>query len=152
MAGRLTIGRTARLTGLPPKTIRFYEAEGLIGAPGRTDSGYRLYGEAHVERLRLIRRARQLGLGLAEVRVLLDQAYAADCSLFAEQLQATLATKRSQIEERLRELVGLRDELDAIERHLGHCCESCPPGETAAECAFCGLLLDQEGGEECSSD
>ena len=80
----MTTGAVSRLSGLPPKTIRFYEDQGLVSAPRRSPAGYRLYAAADVQRLQLIRRARQLGLALPEVRTLIDQAYADDCSLYAD--------------------------------------------------------------------
>ena len=47
----LKIGELARRTGCQAETIRYYEREGLLPAPGRTDGNYRLYGAAHLERL-----------------------------------------------------------------------------------------------------
>ena len=52
MAAALTIGAVARETGLPVRTIRFYEAEGVLPAPARTASGYRAYSANDVRRLR----------------------------------------------------------------------------------------------------
>lgn len=70
MTNRLTIGALSRRTGVPIKAIRFYEARGVIPAPARTEAGYRLYSPADVRRLRLVRRARLMGLALPEVKVL----------------------------------------------------------------------------------
>lgn len=66
------IGQAAKRTGLKIPTIRFYEQEGLIGAPGRTQSGRRLYSDADVRRLSFIRHARALGFELSDIRSLLD--------------------------------------------------------------------------------
>jgi DNA-binding transcriptional MerR regulator len=85
MADRFTIGEVARRTGVPVKTIRFYESEWVIAAPSRTDSGYRLYSATDVRRLRLARRARLLGLALPEVRTLVDQAFRSECIDFGQQ-------------------------------------------------------------------
>ena len=60
-----TIGEAARMTGLAPRTIRFYEQEGLLPAVARSASGYRLYGPEDLRRLRLVSRSRILGLPLA---------------------------------------------------------------------------------------
>lgn len=66
MEGRLTIGRLATEAGVPADTIRYYESVGLLPPPARSEAGYRLYPRAELRRLRLIRRAKLLGLSLAE--------------------------------------------------------------------------------------
>lgn len=67
----LDIGRCARTTGLPAKTIRYYESIGLLPPPKRAENGYRLYGGTEVETLRFVRRARDLGFSLEEIAKLL---------------------------------------------------------------------------------
>src|SRR5579871_820836 len=64
------IGRLARETGLSVDAIRFYEKEGLLREPLRSQGGFRLYAQRDVERLRFIRSAQELGFSLAEVREL----------------------------------------------------------------------------------
>lgn len=72
--GRLrTIGELARLTGLTVKTIRFWSDGGLVPPDGRTPTGYRLYGEAALVRLGLVRTLRDLGVDLATIRRVLDR-------------------------------------------------------------------------------
>jgi MerR family mercuric resistance operon transcriptional regulator len=66
-----TIGRLSARSGVNIETIRFYEKSGLIPAPPRSDGGRRLYDEPAVRRLRFIRRARELGFPLDEIRSLL---------------------------------------------------------------------------------
>ena len=67
----MNIGQTARVTEVPAKTIRYYEKIGLIPAPGRTESGYRVYDHRAIAQLRFVRRARDLGFSLKEVGELL---------------------------------------------------------------------------------
>ena len=67
----MQIGALARQTGCPIQTIRFYEQEGLLPPPSRSAGNFRLYGDAHVERLLFIRRCRSLDMTLDEIRVLL---------------------------------------------------------------------------------
>jgi Cd(II)/Pb(II)-responsive transcriptional regulator len=67
----LKIGDLAKRTGCQVETIRFYEQEGLLPTPVRSHSNYRLYGEAHVERLQFIRHCRSLDMTLDEIRSLL---------------------------------------------------------------------------------
>ena len=144
---KLTIGGMARQSGVPARTIRFYEGEGLLPAPDRSDSGYRLYTEADLLRLRFVRQARLLGMGLPAIKTLVGQAFSAECASFGAELQATIERQRSEVERRIAELQGLRDQLQALERHVAHCCDGCSPAEQAAECDFCGLLSETEGGE-----
>ena len=70
--GLLTIGKVARLADVGVETIRFYEREGLIGRPSRRESGYRQYPEETVQRLRFIRRAKDLGFTLKEIKELFE--------------------------------------------------------------------------------
>lgn len=70
--GELTIGETARATGLTPKAIRLYERRGLIGPAKRTAAGYRLYGPDDVTALVFIGQAKAVGLRLDEIGQILD--------------------------------------------------------------------------------
>lgn len=69
---RLTIGVLSKRTGCNIETIRYYERIGLLPAPPRTEGGHRLYGESHLKRLTFIRRSRELGFTLDDVRGLLQ--------------------------------------------------------------------------------
>ncbi len=68
----LTIGKVARLAEVGVETIRFYEREGLIDEPKRRESGYREYPHETIQRLRFVRRAKDLGFTLKEIKELLD--------------------------------------------------------------------------------
>ena len=74
MAPSLTIGQVAKTSGVAAKTIRYYEQIGVLPAPSRGASGYRLYDQTGVERLRFIRRARSLGLPLQQLKTLMEHA------------------------------------------------------------------------------
>lgn len=69
--GEFTIGRLSALSGVNIETIRFYERSGLIPLPPRSAGGRRLYDDGAARRLRFIRRARELGFPLDEIRSLL---------------------------------------------------------------------------------
>ncbi len=73
----MRIGEIAKRCGIGIETIRYYEREGLLLEPERRPSGYRQYDESTVERLEYIRRAKELGFTLAEIRELLDLSFAA---------------------------------------------------------------------------
>jgi MerR family copper efflux transcriptional regulator len=68
----LTIGKIAKATDIGIETIRFYEKKGLLGEPLRRPSGYRIYGDKDILRLRFIRRAKDLGFTLKEIKELLE--------------------------------------------------------------------------------
>jgi pimeloyl-ACP methyl ester carboxylesterase len=71
MTSELTIGKLAERTEVHPRTIRFYEAKGLLPPPRRSASGYRLYSLRDVKRLGLVRAARALGFSIREVHHLM---------------------------------------------------------------------------------
>ena len=71
MARGMRIGELAQATSCPVETVRYYEREGLLPAPPRSSGNYRLYGTAHVERLRFIRHCRSLDMNHSEIRTLL---------------------------------------------------------------------------------
>ena len=114
---RIAIGTLAKHTGTNVETIRYYERLGLWAAPGRSDSGYRLYGTEHLKRLNFIRRARLLGFSISEVRTLLRLAdeRKRPCPEVRVVAEAHLADVRSKIAD-----------LKAMERVLK---------ETVARCA-----------------
>jgi DNA-binding transcriptional MerR regulator len=67
----MQIGKLAKTAGVSVQTVRFYERQGLLPDPGRTDSGYRRYTDAQVRQLRFIRQAKALGFSLEEIREIL---------------------------------------------------------------------------------
>jgi MerR family transcriptional regulator, mercuric resistance operon regulatory protein len=76
----VTIGWLSERTGVKVETIRYYEKIKMLPAPARTAGGRRIYGEAETRTLTFIRRARELGFGLAEIRALLGLAAAGKAS------------------------------------------------------------------------
>lgn len=110
----LTIGKLAAIVGVNPRTIRYYEAIGLLPPPRRSPSGYRLYSPDDAARLRFIRRARAAGLSLAEVRQVLElrQAGEEPCDHVLGLLDAKLAA----VDRQIRELRALRRRLRVLRR------------------------------------
>jgi len=94
MKRALTVGEVARSLHLNPRTIRYYEARGLLPKAHRSAAGYRLYGEEDVARLQLIRRARLMGLSLAETKPLADWAADGQCNALAPHLLALLESRQ----------------------------------------------------------
>lgn len=68
----LSIGKVATETGCQIETIRYYEKEGLLPTPERTSGGHRLYTDQMIERLQFVRRCRELGFSMGEIRQLLS--------------------------------------------------------------------------------
>jgi DNA-binding transcriptional MerR regulator len=68
----LTIGKVAECAGVGIETVRFYEREGLLAKPERSVSGYRMFDEGVIARLRFIQRAKELGFTLNEIKELLS--------------------------------------------------------------------------------
>src|SRR3546814_13155525 len=79
----LTIGDLAKATATKVETIRYYERIGLLPAPARTQGNYRSYTDDHLRRLSFVRRSRELGFAIEQVRALLDLADQRDRSCAA---------------------------------------------------------------------
>lgn len=105
-APHLGIGAVAKRAGVGVDTIRYYEREGLLPAPQRRLSGYRNYDAAAVARLRFIRRAKELGFTLAEIRELL--ALSSDRERGVRGVKQRAESRLTEIERRIRELQGVR--------------------------------------------
>jgi DNA-binding transcriptional MerR regulator len=118
MRGSLTIGQAARATGVAAKTIRYYEQIGVLPAPPRTASGYRRYDERSVERLRLVGRARALGLPLRDVGVLASALNGGPRPRLRRRLLALVRAQLSAVHHRIGELERLRQELERVSRRM----------------------------------
>lgn len=122
----VTIGAIAREAGVGIDTIRYYERAGLLPAPQRRASGYRDYGADTVERLRFIRRAKDLGFTLDEIRELL--ALSRDRERGVKSVKQRAETRLGEVERRIRELQRMRRGLQQLIRACpGHGpLEHCP--------------------------
>ena len=147
----LKVGEVARLTGLSVKTLHHYEGEGLAEPAGRSEAGYRLYGEEEVARLRFIRRAKLLGLTLEEIKELVSLAAGCNEGEIVPTLQDVLEVQLQNTERRIKELATFRENLLYYKRRLyeddpGHACK--------AHTSFCGCLeaVTAVEGHAASSD
>jgi len=128
----LNIGEAATQTGLPVRTIRYYEEIGLV-APARNDNGYRQFDEQSIQKLRFLHRSRALGFSLEETRTLL--------SLYEDKHRSSADVKRiaqariGAIDRKLAELKGLRKAL----LHLADACE----GDQRPDCP----IIDELAGD-----
>ncbi len=106
------IGEVAKLTGVPAKTIRYYEDAGLIAPATRADNGYRVFGERSVHTLRFIKRARDLGFSMKAVSELL--ALWDDDTRESAEVRSIAKRHLDSIERKIAELEGLRDTLNTL--------------------------------------
>ncbi len=107
----MKIGEAARLVGVPPKTLRYYEDIGLLSPAGRTDSGYRLYGWRQLEQIEFIRRAKLMGLTLEQIRGLVEVAEEGIPRGVLQHLDKLLEQKLEETERKLEELRAFRESL-----------------------------------------
>jgi MerR family transcriptional regulator, mercuric resistance operon regulatory protein len=121
----LTIAAVAKASGVHLETVRYYERIALIPKPERTGRGYRTYGEEHVRRLSFIRRAREIGFGIGEIKELLALAEPgrASCAEVQTLTAAHLTEVRAKISD-LRKLEALL--ADAVERCSKGPAPACP--------------------------
>jgi len=137
-ATTMTIGRLAQRAGVNIDTIRYYERNGLLPAPTRRPSGYREYAAGDVERLRFIRRAKELGFALAEIAELL--------SLTANRHSDMRSVKR-KAEERLTQIEFKIRELQRVRRGLQKLIAACPGQGELGHCpivtALSGSIRDE---------
>lgn len=114
----MRIGELAAASGTPVETIRYYEREGLLPAPARTEGNFRHYEPAHLERVKLIRQCRSLDMSLDEIRVLLEirDGGADNCA----DVNALIDTHIGHVSARIRELRALEKQLRELRQH---CCK-----------------------------
>jgi MerR family copper efflux transcriptional regulator len=121
----MKIGEIAKRSGIGIETIRYYERERLLLEPERRPSGYRQYDESTVERLEYIRRAKELGFTLAEIRDLLDLSFAdhAGCDHIRQRAEAKVA-----------DIDGKIRSLQQMKRSLGKIVERCRTRNSTEDC------------------
>jgi DNA-binding transcriptional MerR regulator len=110
--GGFTIGEAARRSRLTPKAIRLYEARGLLPPVGRTVSGYRVYSDHDLRLLGFIRRAREVGLGLDQIRAIIELRRTGTPP--SEEVMAVLRARLAELDGRLGELHALRGTLAGV--------------------------------------
>lgn len=121
----ITIGQAAAYSGLPAKTIRFYEEIGLVEPARRTESGYRVYSDADLHVLRFVERARRHGFSVDECRQLL--ALYRDRDRSSGEVKALTEKRIADIDAKITELKAMRRTLsDLAARCHGDGRPDCP--------------------------
>ncbi len=130
-----TIGEVAKLSGIGLETVRFYERQGLIAEPPRTDSGYRQYPKDVLARIRFIRRAKELGFTLREIIELL--ALRVDTDMSCADVKRRTEEKITVIKEKIGDLRKILKALKVLEA-------SCSGTGPTSECPILDTLSIEE--------
>ena len=129
----LTIGKLSKLAGVTNDTVRFYERYGLIDPVSRSESNYRLYREEDADRLRFIKRAKELGFTLNEIKELLE---------LSQNPNATKADIKNRTEHKIEDIKQKIHDLSRILSALVHLVEECDGHGSARECPILKSLTD----------
>lgn len=141
----LTIGRLAEQAGVGVETVRFYEREGLLEEPQRRASGYRQYGQEAVARIRFIRRAKELGFTLKEIKELLN--LRVDPTTTCANVKVRAKAKIDDIRRRIESLQQMKQALVSLS-------EACSGEGPSSECPILDWLepASAESGVEVEDD
>ena len=137
----MKIGELAKHTTCEVETIRYYERQGLLPAPPRTEGNYRHYSEHDAERLLFIRHCRSLGISLDDIRTL--QQLQASPEAACDDVNAMLDKHLQQTEVQLRALERLRQQLQALRN-------TCNSRLTASECGILRNLQNAASANDCA--
>jgi len=129
----ITIGDAAIQSGLPVKTVRYYDEIKLVSPSSRTAAGYRQYSADELRKLTFVKRARSFGFSVDDCRQLLN--LFEDQSRSSREVKAFANRRLEEIEEKLRDMQALHTELKA----LAHRC----PGNDDADCPILTSLASK---------
>lgn len=135
----MRIGEVAELTGTPVDTIRYYERQGLLTAPGRSPANYRTYASEQVDRLHFIRRCRALDISLQEIRSLL---------VFCDEPGRHCTDVNDLLDEHIRHVDERIEELQRLARDLKQLRSVCRRPGSADRCE---ILKTLRSGGSCAS-
>ncbi len=136
----MKIGELAKRSDCEVETIRYYEREGLLPLPPRTDGNYRHYGEQDAERLMFIRHCRSLGMSLGDIRTL--QHFQARPELACAEIDGLLDRHLQQTEAQIRSLQRLQKQLQSLRN-------ACHTHLTARQCGILQNLQSAASSSEC---
>ena len=134
----LKVSEIAKRSGVSPDAVRFYEKEGLLPPPPRTESGYRAYDESTTQRISFIKGAQAMGLKLAEIRELLDIQDKGACPC---------GHTRTIVERRVEELDAEIKRLSEMRSELAAMAQLDCPATTESELWACEVEFIKKGGE-----
>ncbi|GAC1355959.1 MAG: MerR family DNA-binding protein [Variovorax sp.] len=134
----LTVGKLAALAAVSANAVRFYEREGLMEVPLKTERGYRVYGPEAVQRLRFIKQAQHCSFTLSEIHALLllrDRA-----SSCCTDVRSKVIEKKLQLEARIKAMKEMSKALDEL---IADCSNDARP---VGDCSILAALFDSERG------
>lgn len=152
----MNIGQAAQASGVTAKMIRYYESIGLMPPSPRSEAGYRRYNEQDLHLLRFIRQARRLGFGIDQIRQLL--ALWQDRGRSSAQVKALAQSHVDELNQRIGELVAMRDTLSHLAMHChGDDRPDCPILDGLAAAELPGTLgaktdCSAQGAAACGSE
>ncbi len=120
----LTVGKLAALAEVSANAVRFYEREGLMQVPAKTESGYRLYGPESVQRLRFIKQAQHCGFTLLEIQALLQ--LRDEASSCCNDVRTKVIEKKLALEARIKAMKEMSKALDQL---IEECSNDSRPAE-----------------------
>jgi len=123
----LTIGKIAKGAEVKIDTVRYYERSGLIPIPGRSDSGYRLYGSDTVDRILFVKQAQELGFTLREIKELLSLKMDPAC---------TCGSIKKRTVAKIEDIQGKIKVLNKMKKSLGKLADACDGNDflSVSEC------------------
>lgn len=136
------IGELAKLAGVTPDTVRYYEKQQMMSHDIRTEGGFRLYTADDLQRLKFIRHARQLGFTLESIRELL--------SIRVDPEHHTCQESKGIVQARLSEVESRIAELQAMQQALSKLNDACCGTSHSSE--FCSILGTLEQGAGASTN
>ncbi|MCL4384632.1 MerR family transcriptional regulator [Patescibacteria group bacterium] len=142
---KYTIGQIAKQVGLPTKTIRFYEEEGVITPAQRGENGYRLYQEITVKELQMIKYARGLGIPLLEIKRLMKGCEEGHCSHSKQFVDENINRYLGELDSKIGQLNTLKNKLIELQKTLKTQKANCPSNEYCCDLLHQLIDLDQGG-------
>ena len=135
--GALSIGQVARQSGVGVETVRFYERQGLLDKPSRNESGYRQYPPEAVSRLHFIKKAKEVGFSLREIKELLSLRL--DTTATCQDVRSRAEAKILDIEQKLQALTRMKQALTDLTK-------ACSGRGSVSECPIL-QSFEKQGGE-----
>ena len=130
----VTIGASSKQTGCHIETVRYYERIGVLFKPPRTEGGHRLYGKEQIKRLMFVRRSRELGFSLGEIRTLLK---------LVDGKQYTCREVKALMEEHLGDIKKKISDLKRLQKTLADISSQCEGG-MVPECPIIDALFEEK--------
>jgi Cd(II)/Pb(II)-responsive transcriptional regulator len=137
----MKIGELAKRSECSVETVRFYEREGLLEVPTRDASGYRSYTNGHLVQLNFIRHCRSLGMGLTDVRLLLN--LQAHPELACNEINYLIDSQIDRVHQQVKSLSLLEQQLKLLR-------DTCQANTNVGECSILRNLEQAAEGENCS--